>query len=164
MHDFEDVAFTIDGDSNPDGLPGEYAVELLDGQTADHPATLRVTFTNTTEETNEYTFGGMPAPFSDNVGSAEGDGGRLVLLPPDSAPEEPSNGCWEYGQPISQPAIPTEPLDPGETISTTQAILSHEDNDECFPAGNYRFQGMVEVDGTNYEWGFTVSVGVLSET
>lgn len=161
MNDPRTVELTITGDPQPDGFSGEYSVQQLAEMSADHPARVRVTFTNTATEPMTFRFS-SPAPFSDSVGTKQDEISKLVLVRPTTTTTR-SDGCWEHSV-GGQPASVAQTLDPNKQIHIDWSIFSHRKNEECFPAGNYRFEDEVEVNGSTYRWGFTVSVGVLAET
>lgn len=78
-------------------------------------------------------------------------------------PEEPIDDCWQI-EGISRDAIAHfETLDPCETLTETYSIFSSADNEDCLPAGSYRFESSwgnkpgAEVE-FSVDWGFTLTV------
>nr|WP_158205994.1 hypothetical protein [Halomarina oriensis] len=140
----------------------EHAVEVVtDAATEDAPPGLRVSVTNTTDETLAVGEGRAVvfAYVSDTAGS-------LVLLPPEG--EYPAEaGCWRLADPVAVTMeYRTRTLDPGETATRELDVYALPGEDACLPVGEYRFEttfrtgpaddGATGDAATEHSWGFSV--------
>lgn len=135
----------------------EMNVAVTESFTSEHPAELRVEFTNTADEQRKFQFGSL-VPWDAIWGDAVGGSGRLLLAPGDGvAPDEPEDQCWRAMDGLALPAVMrSETLDAGETASQEFHVLATKDSETCHEPGDYRFRddGYLESG-----WGFTVTVG-----
>lgn len=125
---------------------------------ADHPARLRVAFTNDADDARTFTFGSL-VPWDALRGTSEGENATLLLSPDAGVtPDGPTGDCWRATDGVVLPAVMREQtLDPGETASREFGVLAAHDSQRCHPAGTYRFED------SNYlgePWGFDVTVAV----
>ncbi|WP_435360321.1 hypothetical protein [Haloarchaeobius sp. DFWS5] len=110
--------------------------------TPDHPATLRITHTNTSDTETEFTFGGTP-PLSRYVATDEATDNRLILAPVTDA--EPTkavrywNDCWEPRFRIVDRDDETQSisLPPGKSVTHRYALVTPNDQTVCLPVGQY---------------------------
>ena len=104
-----------------------------------------------------------------------GDPGILVysLDAADTPTEGEAVHCIEGADPdqardssaMTEEAPPFDHVDPGERIVIEYIISDDWDHEECFPVGEYRFEGggIVTVNGKNdepmsFDWGFTLEL------
>lgn len=131
----------------------EFGVEVLEQFTAEHPASVRFSFTNTGNRQFILTPSNLGPLNQHYVEKSDSSTAKIVLVGPDvqlehpetpgagtEPPSEPQNGCWtlnadlvrlvgqEYGE-----------LAPGKTISEDFTCYSHRENENCLPAGEYSF-------------------------
>ncbi|WP_416841723.1 hypothetical protein [Haloferax sp. DFSO52] len=151
-------------DSAPD-LPIEPTVEVSeDVATDDHPPQLRITLTNTSDETVEV--GEGRAIFFQYVSD---DSRELIFLPAgEMYPADP--GCWRLDEPIAvTEEYRIESFDPGESRSKLVDLYgaAKEDGEEsCLPVGEFRFESTFTVgslsggdeERTDARWGFSLSL------
>lgn len=148
-------------------------VELVQGFTARSPARLRIRFTNESDGSREFHFGSV-LPFGPFVSRGNGPG-KIHVLPYDvdgpglreyarAIPNSTEDGCWhlatEYT--ILESGLIWQ-ADPGETTAGIYVVLNDQENDECLPEGEYRFENewgeKIGVDDYAwYPWGFTLSL------
>ncbi|AHG05320.1 hypothetical protein HALDL1_11830 [Halobacterium sp. DL1] len=129
--------------------------------TVDHPAMLRVAFTNEADEAREFAFGSL-VPWDGLLGQHEDGTSSLLLSPGDSVvPDEPDENCWQATDGIALPAVMrTETLDPGGTVAADFNVLAAHDSHDCIQTGSYRFE-----DGNYLDegWGFDVQIVAIVE-
>ena len=140
--------------------------------TADETARIRVTLTNTSDQTVWNTGVRIPA-FSAFITQAGPQGQRLVLLKPDGQYETASAGCWraEMEEFYLTRAYTDAGADvrylAGETKATEFAVYGHPENDDCCIApGEYPIKSSYEIATAEeveeveweYEWGFGITV------
>lgn len=162
----ETTVDVIDPDPQPD-VPVEYGAGMAERTaTADHPARLRVTLRNPTDEA--VVLGEERTVRFHHVTSDR----ALYLLPagdPADDPVEP--GCWRLTEGIAIAAYyGTVSLDPGATLVAESSVYGHHDlpPGNCLPAGDHRVaaggraargeRAVTDGDATEYEWGFTLRV------
>ncbi|WP_232685868.1 hypothetical protein [Halobacterium zhouii] len=127
----------------------------------EHPAVLRVAFTNDADEAREFQFGSL-VPWDELWGTHEDDTSELLLAPGTSVvPDEPEDDCWRATDGVALPMVmKSETLDPGETRIHDFRVLATHDSENCFQSGTYRF----EDEGYLGEgWGFSVHVVPIVE-
>jgi hypothetical protein len=129
--------------------------------TMDHPAVLRIAFTNTADEAREFGFGSL-VPWDGLWGEHQDGTSSLLLAPGDSVvPEAPDDDCWQATDGIALPAVVrTETLDPGETVTGEFNVLATHGSEACLQTGSYRFG---DENYLNEGWGFDVVVGAIVE-
>ncbi len=147
--------FAIDNDPTPDGLPATLSAKRIEKATANHPPRLRVTFKSTADARRTFRFG-YPGPFADTVGVAE-SGDRLVLRY-EADPGGTRDDCWQGRTLSGQGATEHRTLDSGERAYIEWSVLSHVENESCFPRGRYRFEDEYGVGDETYEWGFWLRI------
>jgi hypothetical protein len=132
-------------------------VSIVENFTQDHPATLRLAFTNDADEERTFEFGSL-VPWDTIRGQRE-DGPGVLLLDPNAgvAPDEPSDNCWRATDNVALPAVMrSKTLGAGETVSREFAVLAAHDSETCHEQGTYRF------DDENYlDDGFWFEVSVV---
>jgi hypothetical protein len=150
MHELRFRVENLPSESDVATLTAERTAEM----TADHPARVRVRFTNTGEREREFDFGDPP-PFAAYFARQQGGEARLYLLPPDGRgfnpefpderyvlPERPTEGCWRaLDEPSFNAMAVPRTLAPGESIVREYLLLSDPAQEGCFPPGAYRFVG-----------------------
>ena len=129
--------------------------------TTDHPATLRVAFTNTADEAREFAFGSL-VPWDGIRGDHQDGTSSLLLAPGDNVvPDTPDEDCWQATDGLALPAVMrTATLDPDETVSTEFNVLATHDSQNCIQPGSYRFEKENYLDEG---WGFSVEVAATAE-
>lgn len=154
----------------------ELDVDIRQQFSADHPARLRVSFTNTADHERQIEFGPSP-PFSEYRSMTL----DLVVIPEDFnfiepssetetettdafvvtrslVPSEPQDGCWEIENEFGHFAPVNErALLPGETIRREYTVLNSVEGEPCLPKGDHEF---VSADYFDEEtpWGFTIHI------
>lgn len=116
-------------------------VSIVENFTQDHPATLRVAFTNEADEERTFQFGSL-VPWDSIRGQRE-DAPGVLLLDPNAgvAPDEPSGDCWRATDNVALPAVMrSKTLSAGETVSREFAVLAAHDSETCHEQGTYRFE------------------------
>lgn len=130
----------------------EFDVAVLDQFTEAHTASVRFSFTNTSNRPYVVT----PLEFgpSDHGFVVENDArtANIVLVnasmtfsdPVTNArtdpPTEPQDGCWTLDATFSYPVgLTVGEVPPGETITEEFTCYAHRENEHCLPAGAYRF-------------------------
>jgi hypothetical protein len=156
----------VDPDDQPD-VPVEYGAEMAEPTaTDDHPARLRVTLRNPTDET--VALGEERAVVFHHVTSDD----ALYLLPAGDHADDPVEpGCWRLTEGIAIATYyGTLSLDPGERLAAESHVYGHPGLPEgdCLPAGDHRVvaagragggeRAVVDGDAADYEWGFTLRV------
>lgn len=165
---------SADGDSVPSRYDADIDVRAVDQFSADSPARLRVTYTNTGDSEREVEFTISP-PFPPYAGRATDDDARLALIPDfreyvephprpaaDEAnpfvPDEPDDGCWRAKAAVSGEDVGlTRTLGPDESVEGEYALLAHPKSESCLAASDYRFEDPHYFE-TDEPWGFTVSL------
>lgn len=167
---------STDGNTRPSGTGGPgIRIERIDDQpeaplaidvavtreaaTEDHPPGLRVSVTNTGDETVDV--GEARAVVFAYQLSEEGS---LMLLPAgEDYPAEP--GCWRLTDPIVvSEEYRIETLAPGETMASSLSLYATKKVPEgaCLPVGEHRFESrytLNPVDGDQqFRWGFSVTL------
>ncbi|KAB1185129.1 MULTISPECIES: hypothetical protein [Haloferax] len=152
-------------DSSPD-IPLEPMVEVSEAVATDErPPQLRITLTNTSDETVEV--GEGRAIFFEYVTDTSND---LIFLP--AGQEYPAEaGCWRLSDPIAvTEEYRIESFDPGESRSKLVDLYgaTKQDGDEetCLPVGEFRFESTFTVGGLSggeedrktAKWGFSLSL------
>lgn len=140
--------------------PGDFGYMLDDVRTADppaenvtidvtitqqfsenHPAKLRVAFTNEADGERTFQFGSL-VPW-DSIWGQRQEGDGELLLDPDAgvAPEEPSDNCWRATDGVALPAVMrSKTLAAGETVAREFTVLAAHDSETCHEQGTYRFE------------------------
>jgi hypothetical protein len=134
-------------------------VEVLKQFTDDHPASVRFSFTNTGNRKfilSPSELGPLNEHAIENSGSSTA---KLVLVGPDAQledpetgggtepPSEPQNGCWTLEADLVIPVgLERGELAPGKTISEDFTCYAHRENEDCLPAGEYRFKETHELE------------------
>ncbi|RBI64168.1 hypothetical protein DMJ13_06680 [halophilic archaeon] len=144
----------VTADPAPAGPPVTLSVDLLTGQTDADPARLRVTFRSTADGPRTVV-AAYPFPFADRVGVERESDAKLVLA---YEAVGDRGDCWRTALPNVRPSVDRHAVAPGDRRSVEWSVLGHPGNDTCFPRGAYRFETTYEVDGTTFDWGFTVRV------
>lgn len=145
----------------------EFEVAVLNQFTSDQPASVRFSFTNTSNRSYILTpteFG----PIDQGYVVAEADSAAKIVLANSGIrfydsesdeytepPREPRNGCWTLDAELEYPVgVTYGEVPPGETISEDFTCYAHRENENCLPVGEYRFTekhelepGTVERDG-----------------
>jgi hypothetical protein len=116
-------------------------VSIVENFTQDHPATLRVAFTNEADEERTFEFGSL-VPW-DTIRGQRDEGPGILLLDPNAgvAPDEPTDNCWRATDKVALPAVMrSKTLAAGETVSREFAVLAAHDSETCHEQGTYRFE------------------------
>lgn len=132
-------------------------VSIVENFTPDHPATLRVAFTNEADEERTFQFGSL-VPWDALWGSREEGPGELLLDPNAGvAPDEPGDDCWRATDNVALPAVMrSKTLESGETVSREFSVLATHDSETCHEQGTYRFE-----DEGYLQHGFWFEVSVI---
>lgn len=150
-------------------VPVEFAVEMAASTaTADRPARVRVTISNSTDST--VVLGEERAVSFHHVASTDES---LYLHPAGdddwAGPVEP--GCWRLTEHVAVPEYyGTIALDAGESVRAESHVYGHPDLPEgrCLPDGEHRIQTAGTVgdeeafendETTDFDWGFTLRIG-----
>ncbi|PSP75633.1 hypothetical protein BRC81_14695 [Halobacteriales archaeon QS_1_68_20] len=148
-------------------------VEVVSHATEATPARVEVGLTNTGDDTLDLSFGATP-PFSDH-GAERVDGGARAYLAPDSRrnfgldhvnddlsadenPPAPTDGCWAVEDVGHDLLAMSSQLEPGKTISETYSVFADVENDDCLPAGTYRFEESAGGPSSDSPWVIDVIV------
>lgn len=128
-------------------------VQLMEQFTPDHPASLRVSVTNT-DNVPLLLNAGRELPLLSFTGSHTSTDAEIALVPQGGGihviaydtegktpPVEPVNGCWRLNGSVFIPGgVVRQELPPSRSITQTYTIYAHRNNsDDCLPAGTYRF-------------------------
>lgn len=148
----------------------DWTIEKLADATDEQPCTLRITIENTGSARELTAAGRVPfPPTPGNPIEGDGDVERPVLVPV-AADYEPQYGgnCWQAA--VDDPEVAddapwdwghgderTRLLEPGEQVEGTYSVVA-EWTQYCFQRGEYRFDRRYTVNGTSYQWTFTLTV------
>lgn len=127
--------------------------------TDDHPLRLELTLTNETAGTLALRDdSNRPLVYFPEF---EGPSGTAVLVPRENervrsnATSHPTEGCWRFVTPESDPAhvgimsgLGPVAVDPGATLSVEHDVYYRGDPPECFPSGEYKGATVVDLSGT----------------
>lgn len=156
-----------------DGV-GEWSVGIENQFKRTEPARIEITFENTLDESEEFTFGPTP-PFSSLWGKHD-EGSQLVLVPIDSThvsvrdrngdgeytlvPDEPVDGCWQsVDELILEDSQVRMTIGPGEIVKRKYSVVGAHDNDECLPVGRYSFESEeLKRNEEHFSFGFTIDL------
>jgi hypothetical protein len=143
--------------ANPPAEDVSVDVSIVENFTHDHPATLRVAFTNEADRERTFQFGSL-VPWDALWGSREEAAGELLLDPNAGvAPDEPSDDCWRATDNVALPAVMhSKTIGAGETVSREFAVLGAHDSETCHEQGTYRFEDEKYLDD-----GFWFEVSVV---
>ena len=170
---------SVEGDKIPDDHESGLAafIQLTRQYTANTPAQLQIDLMNRSEQPREVTFGASP-PFS-RYRSDHEQRNAIYIVPAERThvyiehvnnkyeanadPEEPIDDCWQIEDIERNDLAHSKTLEPCETLTETYSIFASADNDDCLPAGGYRFESSwVNSPGAEVEfsvdWGFTLTV------
>lgn len=131
----------------------QFDATVLQQFTADYPARVRFSFSNTTDRTFFMSPKNL-GPYRQDyvIVDASTDSKLVFLLPsislvkPDTQvratpPSEPLDGCWtlnaEFG--VLPRTFIIGDMRPGETIAEDYTCYAHRDNEDCLRPGSYRF-------------------------
>lgn len=163
----------VQGDEVPESEDVALELELERNFSESAPARLSISFTNTSDRTRTFEFGGTP-PFSSFHGTVVGGNAQMILVPDDLelvgivsydggqaetvVPSQPIEGCWKAKNGIAGNDILVDrELNAGESIRMTYTVVAHHENDACLESGAYRFVSQNYFsDGS--PWGLTVTV------
>ncbi|WP_435361282.1 hypothetical protein [Haloarchaeobius sp. DFWS5] len=149
-------------DDTPESVEVRYDLGVgRDEISRDGTAILEARVTNLSESVREVR---LPYP----KGSSESSGPPGVYLYSTSVPDAPTR---DYApQCIDSPGrqasdhgwtmemIPSIRLAPGETLTDELVLRESRTMNACFPVGTYRFEHPQQIDGTSFQWDFTVEI------
>jgi len=130
--------------------------------TAEHTATLRLTFTNEGDSESMNVAGvrdDMPVIAEDFTYSAPQE---YLLVPPRYAQPDRKESCWKVphegafngsnagGDPLR--------LSPGESVSQEYLLWDRKPNTSCMPTGDYHFGSEWANEGEPFKWMITLSI------
>jgi len=146
--------------------PFQFEVSVVASEpTVSRPPVIEVAVTNIDDTGHILMTASDDFPFP--TPRASTDGSALVLGSTSLSGRD--DDCWSR-IPSTLPTIASHQFEPAERFSKEYAVLNHESNTDCWPAGSYEFTQEYALDpddemtydsGTSFTWGFTV---VVAET
>lgn len=152
------------------GVVGQYA--------SDRVAQIQVDLLNAGDEPLGLEFGASP-PFSSYRSDPTSNGARAFVVPEDkshvgiihvsdehAASEDlsaPIDGCWKIENVGRDSIAKPGTIRPDHVLSASYSVYADDGNDECLPAGEYRFEETWSsppdaATASQIDWGFTMTV------
>lgn len=171
----DSIMYEIEAEINSfePGYPLDATVKVVSHATEATPARIKIGLTNAGDTTRRIALGATP-PFTAHRAERV-DGNAVAHLAPDSRrnfglvhvnddvspgenPSAPIDGCWIVEGTGMDYIATKPPLEPGETLSDTYSVFANADNEDCLPAGTYRFEETSADFGTSSPWVIDVVV------
>lgn len=146
----------------------ELDVSVVEQFTDGSPAAIRISFLNTSCSTMRASFGTTP-PFARYYNTGE-NGSEINIVPvitnehlfggegaEDLVPIAKEEECWSVDYGSSQGFGTTLEIPAGGIVTRTYLVFNNVNNEECLPAGEYRYE-LDPYGGGEESWGFTLTL------